>query len=368
LNKHLIAVPILLGLALNLPAPAAIADEAPYYGLLPARDLTFFGFLRLDMRPAHAVSTPVGTWSIETEFARQNTWALSREVKQYLTALPERTAITPTELQAIRDLPGENYLVDLELAELDMTFNYKFAPHWGAYLIVSGVSYEGGFLDGTIEKFHNTFGFSNSGRKAVRHNDTNIILDLKSEQFASLGETPTRGGLLDPTLGIRYSGARLFKHWDLILEAAVKVPVAGERTLLSTGKADFGIQATLQRFYRNHALYVGASGVYYDGTTSLVPTPAQVIPTLVLGYEQRLGADTHVVLQGYVSPSVYSKHETDLDGLRATKYQLSLGLYHRIGGGLLSFAFTENLVNMGNTPDIGVQLGWTYSPAFRSGV
>jgi len=65
-----------------------------------------------------------------------------------------------------------------------------------------------------------------------------------------------------------------------------------------------------------------------------------------------------LILQGYVSPSVFSREETNLDELLATKYQLS-----RIGRGLLSFAVTEILQNVDNTPDIGFQLGWAYSPA-----
>lgn len=90
------------------------------------------------------------------------------------------------------------------------------------------------------------------------------------------------------------------------------------------------------------------------------------MPTLVLGYERKLSSKTHLILQGYVSASVFWREETDLDELLATKYQLSLGVYHRIGRGLLCFAVTENLQNVDNTPDIGFQLGWAYSPALMS--
>jgi hypothetical protein len=69
-----------------------------------------------------------------------------------------------------------------------------------------------------------------------------------------------------------------------------------------------------------------------------------------------------VILQGYASPSVYSHEDTDLDELLATKYQLSLGIYQRFGAGLISFAITENLQNLNNTPDIGFQLGIAFSP------
>jgi hypothetical protein len=223
------------------------------------------------------------------------------------------------------------------------------------------VHYGGGFLDSTIESFHDTFGFSDFGRPAVVRNGTTYILDLENSQVA-LFEAPTSGGFLDPTIGLRYSGLNFGKDWQVILEAAAKVPVDGRRDLLSTGRADYGVQMTLQRFSRRHAWYIASSAVYYAGSPNLAPNDAKIIPTLVFGYERHLTANTHVILQGYASPSVYSHSDTDLDELLADKYQASLGIYHRIGAGLISFAITENLQNLNNTPDIGFQLGFAWAP------
>jgi Protein of unknown function (DUF3187) len=149
----------------------AHADESgQFYGLLRSRDLTPFGFLRLDMRPAHAVSIAPGSWALETEIGYQNTWALSPEVERYLTSLEPtgRRRIGPAEVQAIRELPGENYLLDLETALFDVTFHYKLSRDWTAYAIASAIMYQGGFLDSSIESFHDTFGFSSFGRPRSR--------------------------------------------------------------------------------------------------------------------------------------------------------------------------------------------------------
>ena len=62
------------------------AQPAPEYvkfGLLRERDLTPFGFLRLDMRPAHAVWAPPGNWAVEVILGYQNTWAMSSNVEEY---------------------------------------------------------------------------------------------------------------------------------------------------------------------------------------------------------------------------------------------------------------------------------------------
>ena len=343
-------------------APPLWAAESDYLGLLRARDLTTFGFLRLDMRPAHAIHSAPGTWAVETELAQQNTWGLSSGAREYLDRLPGRRTLGPEEVAAIKALPGENYLFDLELAELDVTLHYKFAERWGAYLVMSGVNYSGGFLDGAIENFHDAMGFDNNGRPAVTRNDVNLIADLKSADLEFLG-APTHGGMLDPTIGIRYSGSEQVKGWNFVLEAAVKVPWRGEEEFLSTGHTDVGVQATLQRFGDSHAWYVSGSAVHYDGRNAMTPSDARIVPTLVVGYERRLSDRTHVILQGYVSDSVYSEEDTELNELLDTKLQLSLGFYRRMGRGVLSFAITENLQNFNNTPDVALQLGWAYSPA-----
>src|SRR5262245_4093667 len=142
------------------------AEEGSLYGLLRSRDLSPFGFLRLDMRPAHAVTIEPGSWAIETELGYQNTWALSPDVEQYLIGLESsgRRKIGPAEVEAIEQLPGENYLLDLETATFDLTLHYKLAANWSIYGIVSAITYQGGFLDSTIEQFHDTFGFSSFGR------------------------------------------------------------------------------------------------------------------------------------------------------------------------------------------------------------
>jgi hypothetical protein len=353
-----------LAMMLLVAIPSVIhAQERQFHGLLRSRDLTPFGFLRLDMRPAHTVAIESGTWAIESELGYQNTWALSPEVEDYLISLePQgRRDLGPAELAAIRDLPGENYLLDVETATLDVTFHYKFSPDWSGYFIASGVSYQGGFLDGTIEGFHDTFGFSSFGRPAASKNDANLIYDLKSSQVASFG-TPTNGGFTDPTLGVRYSGFELPETWRLSAEAAVKLPVGGERLLLSTGRTDYGMQFSLQYRGAMQAWYANAAAVYYAGAREPAPHESQIIPTLILGYERLLTDRTNLNVQAYVSQSVFTHRQTDLEELLGTKYQVSIGVRHRIRNALLTFAVTENLQNVNNTPDIGFQLGFAYIP------
>ena len=349
-------------------ATAASAQEGMLYGLLRSRDLSPFGGLRLDMRPAHAVSIEPGSWVVETELGYQNTWALSPEVEKYLISRePDgRHRLGPADMQAIVDLPGENYLLDLEAATVDLTLHYKVAEDWALYGIISAISYQDGFLDSTIEQFHDTFGFSTFGRPAVARNQATLIYDLKSVRTAFY-EKPTDGGLTDPTFGVRYSGIRWSPRWQLTLEGAVKIPVAGERLLLSTGRTDYGVQASLQRLGNRHGFYGNLAAVYYAGARAPAPQGAQVLPTVILGYEFKWTEKTNLNVQVYVSNSVYQHAQTDLDELLGMKYQYSLGLRHRFEDWLVTFGFTENVQNINNTPDVGFQLGVAWIPKLRSG-
>src|SRR5258708_27502021 len=149
-------------LLLVLGSGAAVAEDAappeyPKFGLLRERDLTPFGFLRLDMRPAHAVWAPPGNWAVEVLLGYQNTWAMSPNVEQYLKSLPGRRRLGPADLAAIRALPGEAYLVDLELRLVDVALHKRLTEHWSVNATFAAVNYSGGFLDGTSQSLPQTF-------------------------------------------------------------------------------------------------------------------------------------------------------------------------------------------------------------------
>ncbi len=339
------------------------ASEYVKFGLLRERDLTPFGFLRLDMRPAHAVWAPPGNWAVEVLLGYQNTWAMSPNVEQYLKSLPGRRRLGPADVAAIRALPGEAFLVDLELGLVDVTLHRRLTEHWSVNAIFSAVNYSGGFMDGAIESFHKTFGFDSYGRPAVERNTVNVILDLKNAQMVFLN-AHLDGGLLDPTFALRYSVAAAPSPWNLVLEGAVKVPIDGQREFLSTGHTDIGLQATLQRFAGRHAAYLSAAAVRTRGSVLTATDRMEIVPTYIFGYEYSVSRKTNIVAQYYVSPSVFTHEDTDLEGLLKTKYQISIGLRHRVDASVWTFAITENMRNFDNTPDIGFQIGWAYSPAF----
>ena len=177
--------------------------------------------------------------------------------------------IGPADIAAIRNLPGENYLLDVESATLDMTLHYKLSSQWTLYGIATAVSYHGGFMDSGIEAFHDTFGFSDFGRPAIARNETNLILDLKGAQVVMLDcrEDP---GLHRPDIRTALHGIKLPGRWQMSVEVAAKVPLEGERMLLSTGRTDYG--------YAGVGAAPGRAQRVSHGSSRRCTTPAKTFP------------------------------------------------------------------------------------------
>lgn len=334
---------------------ASGAEEAAWShtGLLRVRDLTPFGILRLDFLPAHAVTAKPGTWALEVNLSYQNTFVLSENVADYLKAKGDggRVELTREDFEALKALGEEVYFVDLEMGLFDLTAHYRFSPHWGGYLTVPVLSFQDGFLDSTIEGFHEQFGFDTAHRDLSVRNQFQVVVAAEEAELAIL-EAPD-GGVGDPVFGVRYSLFAEPKRWNLLLEGAIKVAWSNERPLLSSGKSDAGVQLSLQKFFDRQALYFTASAVYFSGSDNPVtPDLEHVIPTVVLGWERRLTRRTNAILQLYASPSVIQ--DSELDELTADKYLLSLGFQTRRGEWFYRFALTENLQNFSNTPDVGI--------------
>ena len=328
-------------------------NSREFFGLLPVRDMTPFGFVRLDMRQSPATFAAIESPSVEFDFGYQNTWALSPDVEQYLKSRP-RSPLTQADIANIRAQPGEHFLLDSEVALLDVALNYPITNRLAVYGVLSAASYHGGFMDGVIENWHSAFGFEDFGRPGLTRNQVNLFFDLKGIQHTELDRSSDIG-LLDPVIGLRYVLLPKRNAFNVVLDTAVKIPLGGD-VFFSTGRVDVGAQVTAQWYTGRHALYASGSLVYYGGSPAPFNDSSDIVPTGIVGYEFRLFENTNFIGQFYVSRSTVGREQTDLDELRGTKYQISLGLRQRLQRGFLSLAFTENLNHQNNTADFGIQI------------
>jgi hypothetical protein len=366
MNSPRIAAPLaaIAAIALSLaPAFAAPAQdpngEWQALGPMRVRDMTPFGLTRLDMLPAHAVAATPGTFAVEVNVSHQNTWAISENVADYLEERGiERGEIGATEIAALVALSGEAYLVDGEFGLVDLTLHYRASRHLGVYATIPYYTFGGGFLDSTIEGFHDEAGFSNAGRTFAPRNRFLVVADLPNASLV-LEESP-ENDFGDPVVGIRHVFTPEPGRWHLVIEAAAKLVVDGSdseasRRLTSSGHHDFGAQFTAQRFFRRNALYASIAVVDFQGPTRGIAKD-RFIPSALLGWEGKMTRNANFIVQLSAAESVVQ--ETELDEISAAKIQATLGVQWRRGGHVVRFGITENIANFDNTPDVGLNLSF----------
>ncbi len=336
----------------SLPIRAQTEDGWQTLGLLRIRDMTPWGLTRLDMPPAHAVTASSGIFALEMNLSYQNTWALSGNVAEFLHSRGKKRAdLSQNEIDSILALGSDAYLVDGEYALLDMTLHHQFDSHWGVYATLPYLAFSGGALDSTIEGFHDAFGYPTYGRDNLPRNRWQFVAKVGGAAFVH-SEAPANA-LGDPVIGLRYSRVAQPTKWNLVTEFAAKVPRQDERFMVSSGKPDYGMQLSVQRFFAHDALYLTASIVYFSSPDRRLARD-QRIPTLILGWERRISKKINFVLQTYASRSTVQ--ETELDELSATKLQATAGLQWIFHDSVVRFGVTENLATFNNTPDIGATL------------
>ena len=123
-------------------ATVEVDQRWSHTGLLRARDLTPLGLYRLDMLPTHTADAEPGTWTFELQFAYQNTFVMSDNVRDYLEARgSRRQQIRAEDAAAILALPGDAYYVDGEVGYADLIVQRRLNEYWSAFATVPHSTY-----------------------------------------------------------------------------------------------------------------------------------------------------------------------------------------------------------------------------------
>ena len=336
-----------------LSCASLAAQETELVGPARVRDMTPFSILQLDLAPSHGASSKESGWGLEFALTHANTFVMSENVGEFLNERGTRDPLDQADVTAMMQLEGDLFYFDGAISILSTTLHRTFGKRWQGFLTVPVHSYSGGFLDGTIESFHEEFGFSSANRDLTAREQVQLVQRVGGDQFVLL-EAPREVGLGDPVVGVRHRFSQT-KHWRIVGEAAVKWPVGDVEAFFSSGKVDYGAQLSFQGQWRRHAIFLSFGYVWVGDPDVLRNVEAGDIPTVVAGWEAGLGRRTSVVLQTAWSQSLLE--ESTQSELTETKLQLTAGLRWRTASRVYTFALTENLANFNNTPDLGMHLG-----------
>ncbi|MBW3567053.1 MAG: DUF3187 family protein [Proteobacteria bacterium] len=350
------AVRVLAALVLAGTVMPSMAEE--FYGPLRVRDMGPFQLLRLNMLPDHAIAPTPRQFALELHWSASNTFAMDHDVAQYLAARGGRGEISRQDAENISALSDNAFLFDGSLGYFNMTAHLGISDRWSGYFSVPAHHYSGGFMDRTIEDFHETFGFDSFGREYVDRDEFQALVVVDGNVFY-LPEAPTRNGLGDPVIGLRYYHP-LGGHSAVTFELAHKLSVLDPDDFLSTGSSDTGVQVSWHTHGLRNSIYTSLALVRAGRADPFPEHTRRYAPSINIAWENRLAENLNLVLQLNAARSVFEDGADE--ELTANVYQASIGLRQRHGEFVWSYALTENLVNFNNTADLGVHIGFAWLP------
>ena len=349
------------GPAPGLTADEGVSEEAAEWHPIPfrVRDLTFPTVLVLGFMPRPNETLEPGRWALEFNYSASNNFQVSDDVESYLERRGgARRPLDRGDIDAmVSELEGNQFFVDGEFNLFDLGLHYGLSDRLTAAVRISYLNYGGGFLDSTIYNFHDAFGIGQAGRNFVSPDHFQLFYMNDGDTFVHL-HRPTSGGFTDPVFSLSYTFPSRWRGWSFGIEGGIKVPLADEDVLLSSGGFDYGLQATAQKTWKKSSLVVSTAivlpGEFEIGDGEAFDPPT--LPSVNLTYLHRLGRRTTGIVQFFFSEHIF-RDATDSD-LSALEFQMVIGAKYEALGGIVGIGLTENLFNFDNTPDFGVHLSY----------
>lgn len=359
-GRRSIAVLVLFIAAAAVPADAEIDRYLIDTGPLRVRDQFLPGLGYLGFDPVSADILDPGEWQLDFVVTASNTFAHSNEIERALDASPNRSGLGLAELRAIQpDHAGHGlFYLDGEHTRWAVAARRGIGHGLQVELVVPVIQIGGGFLDSTIEGFHDTFSFGQAGRLGVPRDRFGAYVRTADHEV-HLDRSPGTA-LGDVVLGVRYDlrRGRPSSGLELALEGLTKLPTGDVDRLTSSGSADFGVQLLGTWYFRGSCLHFSL-GAAYLGRHELFDLDPQTIVSGMLAWEIALGGKTTGLIQATVSQSPFKDLRSE--EIRSASTQLTAGVKHSLGSNVLFLGVTENLANFNNSADIGLHIGVTRS-------
>lgn len=359
-RRSIVVLGLLLAATTAIPAGAEIDRYLIDTGPLRIRDQFLPGLGYLGFDPVAADILDLGEWQVDLVVTSSNTFAHSAEIERALEAKPDRSGLGLAELRAIQpeDSGGGLFYLDGEHTRWAVAARRGIGHGVQVEVVIPVIQIGGGFLDSTIEGFHDTFSLGQAGRLGVPRDELGAYVRT-GEREVYLDRAPGTA-LGDIVIGVRYDLRRSHPTLglELALEGLAKLPTGDVDHLTGSGSADFGAQLLGTQYLRGSCLHFSL-GVAHLGRHELFSLDAQTILSGMLAWEIALGRKTTGLVQATVSQSPFK--DLGSDELSSASTQLTVGVKRAFGKNVLFLGVTENLVNFNNTSDIGLHVGVTRS-------
>lgn len=256
-----------------------------------------------------------------------------------------------------------DYLIDLEMTVVDLSFHYGISSRASIRLDVPLVSMNAGFLDGFLQSYHDALGVPNYGRENRPQNSFAYSVSKEGRTWLE-GES----GLFrwsDMTVSAQYvilkPGGQ--HRWTSALQGSIKLPTGDPDRAYGSGGFDFGLFLPSQWSLTSWSLFIMPGMMLIsDPETRGADVSARNSYSLFSGLAFHYNDKWSWLAQlnFFTSPI----EETGLSVLDDGALELALGFQRVIKQRwVVEFAFCEDLTRA--APDFNVRLGLIWNYDFR---
>ena len=329
-----------IALALLLTASTAAAGEVRARGPMRVRSQFPLDLVTLDMTPESAFLREPGQSWISFDVVHSNSFEITPRYDAHVAEYS--TGIYPATY---------DFVVDAEVTRTTLSAEFTLGRHVALGFEAPLLSYGGGFMDSTIESFHDATGLPQNDRDLKPRDDFEIDL-LAGTRRDRLDRAETQLGDLGLRARFLLAGGER-AAWTAVVEA--KAPTGREKSFAGSGEWDYGVAMEVSAGGRRHAFHGGA-GHQFLGQPSEWPFAIDDRTTAYAGYEYDPNARWAIVMHVMAATSILPSQAGYPQG--DARAELVAGLHYGRDRFQISAGFVENLLTNDNDVDLGFTVGF----------
>ncbi len=247
-----------------------------------------------------------------------------------------------------------DWVINLDMETTELNFRYKriLKDFVEFDLDVPVLVIGGGFLDGFLEDYHNSFGFPDYGRSSRPHNE--FLYEIKRDgELLIKGQSGTRIG--DVRLAFK-KPLIVSERFTMSIKGEVEIPVGNAREGYGNGSIDSGAALLFDKKFTDRIMTYASLGAVFPGD---VRGYGKIdLKDFIYGgsaVEAVLGKGFSLLVQVQGQSSIYP--ETDLLAVDREAWLLAFGPRYQKGKRSFDLSLTEDINNTG-APDF--ILNFTY--------
>ena len=247
----------------------------------------------------------------------------------------------------------ENILLDYESYNLRFSWLHSLNEDWALKVDIPLIYYGEGFLDNTIDSWHEFFHLPRANRPNVTDNQFNIFYEKNSQTLVNLVTASSGLSDIQIALGKNITQAR---NSRLSLWVSADVPTGDQLNLTGNDSSDLSLWIATENHFHPEWSFDANVGILFPGQNQVFTMPVDnhvLFAYAGIQWQAHEIFDLRMQINGH--SAFYSNSQLLLLG---PAYNMVLGgSIHVSACSDIDLAFSED-IQVGRTPDVSFLLSW----------